>query len=96
MGRWLAWTSLWGALASCGGPTDRPLPPEEVARYGRCDADADCVAVLNGCCCELVAIHRARVEEFRAHFHCEASCACEGRSLTTACEANACTLVLDP
>ena len=95
MARRLVWTFGLFALAACGGPTDRPLAPAEVARYGRCDGDADCVAILNGCCCAMVAVHRARVEEFRAHFHCEGSCACEGRSLSTACEANACTLILD-
>jgi hypothetical protein len=85
-----------GVLLGCGGPGDRPLAPDEVARYGRCDADADCVAVLNGCCCAMVAVHRARVEEFRANFHCEESCTCEPRTYSASCVDNACTLVVDP
>ena len=95
MRRWAPWLAILAGLGGCGGPDDRPLPPGEVARYARCDGDADCVVVLNGCCCELAAIHRARVDEFREHFRCEDSCTCEPRPVAATCEANACTLVID-
>lgn len=70
------------------------MPDYLLPEYQSCDADADCVAVGNGCCCSTVAIREDLVDEFNdakgtCVAQCEALCdaAPEAR-----CENKKCTL----
>ncbi len=62
----------------------QPLADEETRDYRGCEADDDCVYVNNGCCDCVnggrdLAIHRDRVEEFRALFQCSGRCTMVGQ-----------------
>lgn len=93
MGRLVFLTFALG-VAGCGPLVDDPLSDEELTRYSRCESDAECIVIENGCCCDMVSIQQTQRSEFRARFSCEEACECSLRPMRTFCREGSCRLVI--
>jgi hypothetical protein len=82
------------AIGACGLPLSEPLPPEEVEAYQSCFSEDDCVAIENGCCCEMVSIQREQQTAFRSRFSCDEACECPAKRLVATCRQGTCTLII--